>query len=217
MWKENLIADMTNKTKSDPVSLIENLDNLDELDYKPVYARGKFLHDQELYMGPRTLLVNGDAEGEGSLFSQKGSNQGYLIITPFKLDNQDKIILVNRGWVPHKKKNPKTRKEGQVEEVVDIVGIVRSNENRPTFLPKNNEESNQWFYRDIHSMCKITGADPIFLDQTTDLNKPGGPIGGQTRVTLRNEHMSYIITWYGLSAGTGYMWYRRFIKKLPLK
>lgn len=24
---------------------------------------------------------------------------------------------------------------------------------------------------------------------------PGGPIGGQTRVTLRNEHMQYIITW----------------------
>lgn len=25
---------------------------------------------------------------------------------------------------------------------------------------------------------------------------PGGPIGGQTRVTLRNEHMQYIITWW---------------------
>lgn len=24
---------------------------------------------------------------------------------------------------------------------------------------------------------------------------PGGPIGGQTRVTLRNEHMQYIVTW----------------------
>lgn len=24
---------------------------------------------------------------------------------------------------------------------------------------------------------------------------PGGPIGGQTRVSLRNEHMQYIITW----------------------
>lgn len=24
---------------------------------------------------------------------------------------------------------------------------------------------------------------------------PGGPIGGQTRVTLRNEHLQYIITW----------------------
>jgi len=25
---------------------------------------------------------------------------------------------------------------------------------------------------------------------------PGGPIGGQTRVYLRNEHLQYIITWY---------------------
>lgn len=24
---------------------------------------------------------------------------------------------------------------------------------------------------------------------------PGGPIGGQTRVKLRNEHLQYIFTW----------------------
>lgn len=62
-------------------------------------------------------------------------------------------------------------------------------------------------------MCKATGASPIFLDQTQDFNVDGGPIGGQTRVTLRNEHMSYIITWFSLSAATFYMWVRKFVLK----
>jgi len=29
----------------------------------------------------------------------------------------------------------------------------------------------------------------------TDSTVAGGPIGGQTNVTVRNEHLSYIVTW----------------------
>lgn len=56
-------------------------------------------------------------------------------------------ILVNRGWVPAKHKNANTRKAGQIEDEVDIVGIVRLHENRPNFMPANKEASNAWFYR----------------------------------------------------------------------
>lgn len=61
-------------------------------------------------------------------------------------------------------------------------------------------------------MCKVTGASPIFLDATTDFDVPQGPIGGQTRISLRNEHLSYIFTWYGLSILTSFMWYSQFLK-----
>jgi len=30
----------------------------------------------------------------------------------------------------------------------------------------------------------------------TDSTIAGGPIGGQTNVTVRNEHLSYIVTWW---------------------
>lgn len=61
-------------------------------------------------------------------------------------------------------------------------------------------------------MAKQTGALPIFLDATNDFDVPGGPIGGQTRITLRNEHMSYVLTWFSLCGATSYMWYMRFLK-----
>lgn len=61
-------------------------------------------------------------------------------------------------------------------------------------------------------MASRTGALPIFLDATHDFDVTGGPIGGQTRVTLRNEHMSYILTWFTLSGATSYMWYVKFLK-----
>lgn len=65
-------------------------------------------------------------------------------------------------------------------------------------------------------MCAITEADPIFLDATNDFDVEGGPIGGQTRISLRNEHLSYILTWYSLCAFTSFMWYSRFIKGVHL-
>ena len=36
----------------------------------------------------------------------------------------------------------------------------------------------------------------IIINYLLDSTIPGGPIGGQTRVQLRNEHGSYIITWF---------------------
>ena len=70
------------------------------------------------------------------------------------------------------------------------------------------------FYRDLDEMTKATGASPIYLDATDEFDVEGGPVGGQTRISFRNEHLSYILTWYSLSLVTGYLWYRQFVKLL---
>ncbi|XP_056643956.1 surfeit locus protein 1 [Diorhabda sublineata] len=212
-WKEQLIADLQERTASHPVKLPEDLDNLKDLEYKAIHVRGEFLHDKELYIGPRSVLVKGDASTKSSLVSgSANTTQGYLVVTPFKLENRDDTILINRGWVPNKLKDPKTRQEGQVNGVVDVIGILRTHEPRPNFTMKNREGSNIYFYRDLNHMTAVTGASPIFLDATNDFDIPNGPIGGQTRISLRNEHLSYILTWFSLCGATSFMWYKKFIK-----
>lgn len=62
-------------------------------------------------------------------------------------------------------------------------------------------------------MAEVTGSLPILVDADSASTVPGGPIGGQTRVYLRNEHLQYIITWYALSGFTAYMYYR--LRKSP--
>lgn len=58
------------------------------MEYKPVRVRGTFLHDKEIYMGPRTFLSSGDAATKSSLMTEKNTS-GYLVITPFKLENRE--------------------------------------------------------------------------------------------------------------------------------
>ncbi|KAJ8969773.1 hypothetical protein NQ314_001610 [Rhamnusium bicolor] len=211
-WKENLLTDLQTRTSSDPVPLPERLEDIYELEYKPIHVKGYFLHDKELYMGPRSLLTKGDASTQSSLITGKTNTHGYLVITPFKLADRDETILINRGWVPSKNKNPKTRQRGQIEGIVDVIGIGRLHENRPNFSPKHQDRSNIYFYRDLQQMSAAANTLPVFLDATNEFDVPEGPIGGQTRISLRNEHMSYILTWFTLCGATSFMWYKRFFK-----
>lgn len=62
-------------------------------------------------------------------------------------------------------------------------------------------------------MAAVTGAAPILLDARSETTIPGGPIGGQTRITMKNDHLSYLITWFSLSAFTTFMWFKTIVKK----
>jgi len=212
-WKEQLIKELEQQTRLDPVALPDNWKQLSDMEYSKVKVTGKFLHDKEMLMGPRSLILPNESERAGGLFSQRDTGNGYLVITPFQLSNTGEIILVNRGWISRKQMHPSSRQEGQINDEIDLVGVVRKGETRPQFTP--DHKSDVFLYRDLDKMCSSTGAKPVFLDATYEMTVPGGPIGGQTRVGLRNEHLSYLITWFSLSAATSYMWYRQILKRLP--
>ncbi|XP_075762063.1 surfeit locus protein 1 [Pelodiscus sinensis] len=214
-WKLKLIADLETRVASEPTPLPIDPVELKELEYRSVKVRGYFDHSKELYILPRSL-VNPEREAReaGSLTSNPES--GANVITPFYCTDLGITILVNRGFVPKKRVKPETRLKGQIRDEIDLIGVVRLSETRKPFVPENNIEKNRWHYRDLEAMARVTGAEPIFIDADFRSTVPGGPIGGQTRVTLRNEHMQYVITWYGLCAATSYMWYRKFIQKIPL-
>lgn len=213
-WKLNLIEELQAKSRATPVDLLQNLDKLQELEYCPVHTRGVFDHSKEIYIGPRSLISQ-EGESQSAVFSSRSSS-GYYVVTPFKLTDKDMTILVNRGWVPKSKLPPKSRQEGQVTGEVGLVGTVRLTEKRPVFSAKKTPGSKLFLFRDIDAIAAKCGTSPVFLDASFETTVPGGPQGGQTRVTLRNEHLSYIVIWYGLSAATSWLWYKKYIQRIPL-
>ncbi|XP_030363146.1 surfeit locus protein 1 isoform X1 [Strigops habroptila] len=214
-WKLDLIAQLASRITSEPIPLTLDPMELKELEYRPVKVRGRFDHSKELYILPRSL-VEPEREARAATRLMSHPENGANVITPFYCTDLGVTILVNRGFVPKKKLKPETRLKGQIEDEIDLTGVVRLSETRKPFVPENNVEKNRWHYRDLQAMAAVTGAEPIFIDADFRSTVPGGPIGGQTRVSLRNEHMQYIITWYGLCAATAFLWYRKFIQKIPL-
>lgn len=214
-WKLALIDQLQEKTDAEPVELFEVLSNLETMEYKPVKVRGKFLHEKEIFIGPRSLIEKANA-GRATLMSDSKKNQGALVITPFQLTTGE-TILVNRGWIPQRMKPRKERTPSLIDHEVEIVGLVRLQQNRDPFMPKNQPARGFWHYRDINALSEYMSTLPVWLDVRGDSDPPPGwPVPNQTRITLRNEHMSYLITWYAMSLVTALLWHRLFVKKLPL-
>ncbi|XP_075736360.1 surfeit locus protein 1 isoform X2 [Rhipicephalus microplus] len=219
-WKLQLIDDLAKKTTIPAVDLPEDLRELNKMEYQQVKVMGTFDHEREMYVGPRSCIKREDSEGgtqknRDGIISAPGQT-GYLVITPFKPKDRDFSILVNRGWVPMSALAPQKRLQGQIEGEVNLVGIVRSPEKRPPLGPKNKSTDRTWLYKDVDLMAQACGAAPVLLDANFESTVEGGPIGGQTNVSLRNEHFSYIITWYSLSAATTFLWYHKYIRHRPL-
>jgi surfeit locus 1 family protein len=202
-WKLDMIEYMEQRTKSETAQLPTNPDELRDLvknhEYKPFKIKGHFLHSQEVI-----LTIRHDLKGRVNL-------PGGYVITPFVVSNRSDnlVILVNRGYVPYTRYLPSSRAEGQVTGEVELVGLLRGNEPTTTFTPVN-KPPNEWHFRDINMMAQELGTAPIFIDAVDSTTVKDGPLGGQTAVNLRNEHMSYIITWFTLSALTSGLWWRRF-------
>ncbi|XP_033643202.1 surfeit locus protein 1-like [Asterias rubens] len=210
-WKLNLIRDMEMRTTAPPVALKSiDTDDLAALEYQRVKVRGEFDHSKEVLILPRTL--NKPPQGDaGSLISR--GEPGAHVVTPFYCPDLGVSILVNRGFVSKSLTDPAKRQRGQISGEIELVGLVRKTEKRAAFMPKNDTQRGRWHYLDLEEMSKVTGAEPVMIDADSSCDIPGGPIGGQSRVTLRNEHLQYMITWYSLSFLTGLMWFFGIYKK----
>ncbi|MBV8060776.1 MAG: SURF1 family protein [Alphaproteobacteria bacterium] len=155
-----------------------------DIDYMRVAASGRFNHDNEMYM---TAISKA---GEG----------GYDVLTPMLMED-GRWVLVNRGWIPYKNKDPLTRLQGQVQGMVRIHGTLRLPQK--TWLMHGHDQlSGVWRGVDLDAMARennIPGFLP-FIVELDDTPNPGGlPVGGQTRFDLPNNHFGYAMTWYGLA------------------
>jgi surfeit locus 1 family protein len=83
-WKQELVDNNADRSHLPPVSL-ESLDEYqDTHQYRKVFVRGYYDMDHQL------LLDNRTHEGHA----------GYHVLTPLRMADSDKTVLVNRGWVP---------------------------------------------------------------------------------------------------------------------
>lgn len=109
-WKEGLIARIEARTKAEPISLQDALARWrasGDVEYLRVRLKGRFLNQEELHL---YALSNGES--------------GWQIITPLVTEGGG-IVLVDRGFVQRRFKDPSTRRHGQIEGPVEIVGLVR--------------------------------------------------------------------------------------------
>ena len=210
-WKEALIARVSAGLKAAPVpapgpKAWPTLD-FGKSEYEPVTVTGRFDNAKEIH------VLYALTEPKGPI-----GGRGYFVMTPFTTTD-GWIVYVNRGFVPAAKVDPATRLEGQVEGETTVVGPLRQPGRRSWFMPADNVAKNQWISRDPALYAAAEGLPakevaPYIIDERYDPARPGGlPQGGETVVSFPNNHLGYLITWYGLALSLAlvyvpYMWRR---------
>jgi len=193
-WKTNLIETINSRIDLPPQPLPsprtwKRLD-LDNMNYRPVKVSGRFNYKDEVHLF--TQVPAGKATYSGA---------GYWVIVPFSLDGGG-AVLVNRGFVPEKFKQQRTRLKSQVKGRQTITGFIKTDQGANYFTPETDFKKNIWYTRNIKAISEhleLENAAPFLIAQSGDANKDRLPQPRELNVNLENRHLGYAITWYGLA------------------
>ncbi|WP_096526089.1 SURF1 family protein [Candidatus Nitrosoglobus terrae] len=133
---------------------------------------------------------------------------GYYVLTPLRLANSKKGLLINRGWVPaslYREKLPQVEDASSL--LITVHGILHRPSNPPFFLgEKESLDSAGWpklvQYMDLNKLQFKIGysLQPLILQLA--LNEPYGftrPWLSSTPVIGSQRHIAYAIQWFTMS------------------
>ena len=204
-WKLALIEKLESRMAMTPTALpdadVADAGTLEAWEYRKVKVTGHFLHTREMTM----YSIGPDGK------------PGYDLYTPLLTDD-DRMVIVNRGWVPENLKQKTARPTSIADGEITVTGFLRKPWGRVFLGPENDPANNDWYYGDLDQMARSEALEqvfPMYLYADETENPGGWPVGGRTRVNLANNHLGYVITWYGLALAlfAVYMFYH--VKFIP--
>jgi surfeit locus 1 family protein len=190
-WKTALIASIEAKASAEPVSLVEALKREragEDVEFLKVSDMAQFNYAATLYM----------------LDTHEGA-PAWRLITPYISADQT-AVLVDRGVVPEELRDPTKRPGSDPPGPLAITGqISKHPERRGWFTPDNDPVKNVWFWWDEVPMLVAAGIQtnqpfvPFILHLSPQAGQTGWPRPQSLNANLRNNHLGYALTWFGLA------------------
>ncbi len=187
-WKETLIATLDRRLNDAPTAL-------------PPPSEWTAMRPENSEFSRVRLRVEFPKAGDalaytsGSAIRDDVKGAGYFVFSPARLPNGQQVV-VNRGFVPD-------RAYPAVAGAVDIVGALRWPEAGSAFVSDHDAAGDVWMVRDPAAMAQRKGwgaVAPFYVEQEAPVPPGGLPHPAPLKVHLRNDHLQYAITWYGLAA-----------------
>ena len=155
------------------------------------------------------LAASGKVYASGSAVRDDISGPGKWEFVAALLESGE-IVAVNIGFRPDPAPNSPSG-EGPFKRIVirlpnQLTGYIRFPESAGVLTPSASVDQHLWFTRDHLAMARALGWDrdgkaiaPFYIDLESPELVPGvrpGPL----HVRLKNDHLQYAITWFGLAA-----------------
>lgn len=173
-WKTDLLDRIDAAERAPPVPLGDTPEP-----WIRVIATGRFDHTREAQLG----------------VEPRGNVLGTHLIVPLMRDGLPPL-LVDRGWVPMDRSTPIDRPEGEQR----VVGYIRPGERAGWFAATDDPAARRFYTSDpaaIGAALGIPSPAPYLLVALGD--RRGLPQPAHAAPRPPNNHLGYVITWYGLA------------------
>lgn len=145
----------------------------------------------------------------GSSVRDDVSGPGTWAFLPAQLSGGE-LVVVNAGFVQNTMQDraQEDRAVGRLVtgQPVNLTGYLRFPEAAGTLTPAENVARRLWFTRDHLAMARALGwgADgrtvaPFYVDLESPAPESGIPKPGRLTVHLKDDHLQYAVTWFGLA------------------
>jgi cytochrome oxidase assembly protein ShyY1 len=141
----------------------------------------------------------------GSALRDDISGPGTWAFLPARLPD-GQTVVVNAGFVQNTMQD-RTEEDRVLarlitREPVTLTGYIRFSEAAGVLTPAQNVPKRLWFTRDHLAMAQALGwgnVAPFYIDLEAPVTASGIPKAGPLDVHLKDDHLQYAITWFGLA------------------
>ncbi len=181
--KTELIESINAGLSAEPIELSVHVDDPAALAYRRVVFEGDAIDVAPL----RLFGTNLDGR------------PGYYLYKPVVRDF-GRAVFVNFGWIPMELADEPVLPVGPVT----LSGVLVPSATPGSFSVTNDLAKRDWFTADVFEMGQYFGygaKDHYHFRIFADAIETEGryPLGGQLRVDIPNDHLEYMLTWYGIA------------------
>jgi len=116
-------------------------------------------------------------------------------------------IVINAGFVQNTMQD-RAQQDRAVARLITgapvaMTGYLRFPEAAGALTPNDDVKKRLWFTRDQRDMAKALGwgeVAPFYIDLEAPVPDSGIPKPGPLQIRLKDDHLQYAITWFGLAA-----------------
>jgi cytochrome oxidase assembly protein ShyY1 len=144
----------------------------------------------------------------GSAVRDDVAGPGTWAFMPARLAD-GRIVVINAGFVQNTMQDRAQQDRAVTRLVtgapVELTGYIRFSERPGWFTPQPDTTKRLWFSRDHLAMGQALGwsrdgeVAPFYIDLELPVPASGVPKPGPLQIHLKDDHLQYAITWFGLA------------------
>lgn len=176
VWKEAVLTDINTRLMADPVAVPDI----------PVEARDEYM----------SVAVNGALVGPELhvLTSGTAAGTGYRVIRALE-EQGGRRVLVDLGLLALDDASPP-----QDVPLGAITGTLLWPDDVNSATPAPDMTKNIWFGRDVTAMAETLGTEPVMvIARNMSQPDPRTTLLPVDTADIKNDHLSYAVTWFGLA------------------